>query len=217
MAVPTTQPTLHGFPVSPHVRTARLALAERGVAHTFQEVGLDQVQTPAFLAINPFGKMPALTHGELKLYETPAILVYADGLDGTGGSLQPFDLFARARMWQFIGVAQSFLYPDGIMGLWFNRLIAAAMGMTPDEGKAQAGAAATDKHLDVLEAALGGGLLAGGKLSLADLYCGAMVDYVAMTPEGKTMLATRPAVAAWLAKLNERQSFKDTFPAMLRG
>lgn len=72
-------------------------------------------------------------------------------------------------------------------------------------------------HLDVLEAELDRGFLAGGALSFADLYCGAMVDYVAMTRDGAALLATRPRLSAWLQELRRRHSFRDTFAPMLRG
>ncbi len=39
-------------------------------------LGKGESKTPAFLAINPMGKVPALRHGTLCLFESNAILVY---------------------------------------------------------------------------------------------------------------------------------------------
>lgn len=208
--------TLYGFPVSPHVRAARIAFHEAGVAIDFREIGLDHLPSDAYGAINPFRKMPALTHGALTLYETPALLTYANGVGGQSG-LEPADAAGRARMWQFIGVAQHYLYPVGVMQLYFQNVLAGLFGMDRNDAVAEASVAPTGLHLDVLEQALDGGFLAGRALSLADLYCGAMVDYVARTGDGRRLVAARPRLAAWLDHLRGRDSFKATVAAMLEG
>lgn len=211
-----TDPILYGFPVSPHVRAARIAFAEKGVAVTFNEIGFADLGTEAYGRINPFRKMPALVDGEVTLYETPALLIYADGI-GQGASLQPADVAERARMWQFIGVAQHHLFPVGVMQLYFHTVLAGLIGVPADPDVAQKAVAPTAGHLDALEAALGSGYLAGTGLSLADLYCGAMVDYIARTRAGHELLAVHPRVGGWLEALRERDSFKGSFAAMLTG
>ncbi|MBC8056731.1 MAG: glutathione S-transferase family protein [Rhizobiales bacterium] len=212
----STTPQLIGFPVSPHVRSARIAFHEKAVPVDFQPKGLDFVATDAYGAINPFRKMPALVLENRTLFETPALMVYADAT-GTGPSLEPSDPFARARMWQFIGVAQNHLYPAGVMKLYFHSVLAPLFGMATDAAVQADAVAPTTLHLDVLESAIGGGWLAGGQLTHADLYCGAMVDYIARTAEGAALIDTRPRVRSWLASLRARESFTTTFAPMLVG
>lgn len=207
---------LYGFPVSPNVRAARMAFHEKGIAIEFREIGPDHLPSKEYGAINPFRKMPALEHGGVTLYETPAIMTYADGI-GSGPSLEPADATHRAMMWQFIGVAQNYLYPVGCMQLYFQNVLAGLFGIERDIAAADGAVAPTSKHLDVLERALDSGHLAGGQLSQADLYCGAMVDYVARTRDGRALVAVRPNVSAWLTGLRARDSFKGTFAPMLQG
>jgi glutathione S-transferase len=207
---------LYGFPVSPHVRAARIAFQEKGVPVDFKEIGLDYLATEAYTRINPFRKMPALVHGDIVLFETPALMAYADA-SGHGASLQPVDPVGRARTVQFIGVAQQYLYPVGVMQLYFQNVLTSLFGMDKDETVASAAVAPTALHLDVLEAALNDGFLAGGTLSLADLYCGAMVDYVARTTDGRALVNARPKVSAWLEALRGRESFATTLAPMLTG
>jgi glutathione S-transferase len=210
-------PTLYGFPVSPNVRAARLAFAERVVTVDFREIGLDTLALAAYAAINPFRKMPALQHGALTLYETPAILTYANSL-GKGASLVPADAVAQARMWQFVGIAQHYLYPKAVMELYFHRVLAQLFGLEASPAIAEAAIPAVTIQFDVLEAALQAGpYLAGNALSFADLYCGPMVDYAARTKDGAALLAARPALAAWLGRLRQRDSFRSTLPSMLAG
>lgn len=207
--------TLYGFPVSPHVRAARIAFHEAAVTIDFREIGLDHLPSAAYGVINPFRKMPALTHGKLVIYETPALLTYANGI-GTG-TLEPAEPAARAKMWQFVGVAQHYLYPIGVMQLYFQNVLTGLFGMERDDAIADAAISPTTLHLDVLESALGEGFLTGTTLSLADLYCGAMVDYVARTSTGCGLVKARPRLLAWLEALRARDSFKATFAGMLAG
>jgi len=207
---------LYGFAVSPHVRAARIAFHEKGVAVDFKEIGLDHLGTEAYAKINPFRKMPTLVHGDFVVFETPALLAYADAV-GRGASLQPTDAKGRARTAQFIGVAQQYLYPVGVMQLYFQNVLTGLFGMDKDEGIATASVAPSALHLDVLETALEGGYLAGGALSLADLYCGAMVDYMARTKDGRALVADRPKVSGWLNHLRGRDSFAATLAPMLAG
>lgn len=207
---------LHGFSVSPHVRAARMAFAEKNVEIEFNEIGVGDLGSEGYGRINPFRKMPALTHGDLTLYETPALLVYADAI-GAGARLEPEGPAERARMWQFVGVAQGYLYPVGVMQLYFHSVLAGLFGMEPDGGLASSSVTPTASHLDVLEAALRRGHLAGDALSLADLYCGAMVDYIARTRDGRALVEARPSLSAWLEELRGRESFKATLAPMLAG
>jgi len=207
-------PVLLGFPVSPYVRAARIGFAEKSVEVTLTEIGMDHLATPAYRAINPLGKMPALTHGDLNLFETPALLVYANAI-GSGPSLEPEDPGARARMWTFLGVAQHRLYPDAVMGVYFHRVLAGMFGVEGDGAKAEAAAVALEVPLDLMEQSLGDGFLVGGALSLADLLCGVMIDYLARTQDGAKLLETRPKLTAWLESLRARPSFVSTFPVVL--
>lgn len=208
--------TLYGFPVSTHVRVARLAFHEKSVPVVFEKVTLEDLATEAYGAINPFRKMPALRHGNVTLYETLALITYAEAI-GTGGSLEPRSPRDRARMWQFVGIAQNYLHPIGAMQLYFHSVLAGLFGMTPDDGLAAAAVAPTTLHLDVIEAGLTHPYLAGDAISHADLYCGAAVDYIARTRAGAALLEERPNTSAWLARLRGRDSFQATFPDMLIG
>lgn len=209
-------PVLYGFALSPHVRAARIAFHEKDVPITLDEIGLDRLSEDWFGEINPFRKIPALVDGEVTLFETPALLVYANAI-GPGASLAPHGAAEQARMWQFIGVAQSYLYPIGIMQLYFHNVLAGLFGMEADAAVAEQAIEPVRRSLDVLEGALSGGYLAGDGLSLADIYCGAMVDYIARTRDGRRLVLERSKLAAWLDGLRERPSFTATFSPMLVG
>ena len=207
---------VHGFPVSPFVRTARIALVEKGVDHHFNEIGLDYLGTDEYAKLNPFRKMPVLQQGDFILYETPAILGYIDeAFDGP--SLQPIDPKARAQAQKWISVAGNYLYPVGVMQLFLQRIISPIMGGATDEVVVAESAKITSQHLDVLESELTTSFLVSDVLSLADIIAGSMVYYVNMTKEGSALVKARPKTATWLNTLSQRKSFQQTLAGLLEG
>lgn len=83
-------------------RASHIALEESGLAYDVQLVDFakaDQRQ-PAYLAINPKGRVPALATDQGVLTESPAILAYLATL-APAGLLAPVEPFAFARMQAF--------------------------------------------------------------------------------------------------------------------
>jgi glutathione S-transferase len=72
---------LYGFPPSPNTWQVRALASYLGVPLEFEFVDLTKggAQTPAFVAINPTARTPALVDGDFKLWETMAIMQYVAG------------------------------------------------------------------------------------------------------------------------------------------
>lgn len=207
---------LHGFSVSPFVRSARIALIEKEVDYHFNEVGFDHLATDEYAKLNPFQKMPVLQQENFVIYETPAILGYIDEVfDGV--SLQPADSKARAQMRKWIGISSNYLYPIGVMQLFLQRIMFPIMGNEPDETVVEHATNTIAQHLNVIEHELVDAFLIGNALSLADIITGAMIDYVNMTKEGSAVIHARPKTAAWLNRLSQRESFKQSLAGLLEG
>ncbi len=59
--------------------------------------------------------------------------------------------------------------------------------------------------------------LTGDSLALADVALPCHLDFLAPTPEGERVIAIRPALGAFQARMAERQSMAETtFPALAR-
>lgn len=69
---------LYGFPASPNTWKVRALAAHLGVPleHEFVDLTKGASHTPAYLAINPTGRTPALVDGDFKLWESVAIMQY---------------------------------------------------------------------------------------------------------------------------------------------
>src|SRR5262249_12100896 len=89
---PMASPVVYGHAYSTYTRTARLVLEEKGIEYELEEVDILQGagQSPAHLARQPFGKVPAFEHDGFRLYETIAITRYIDEAF-PGPKLQPAD------------------------------------------------------------------------------------------------------------------------------
>jgi glutathione S-transferase len=129
-----SDPVLYGLSRSVYTRIARLALEEKGVRYTLEEVeifGPDGVPHE-HLQRQPFGRIPAFAHDGFLLYETDAITRYVDETF-VGSRLQPQEPLARARMNQVIGIVDSYAYRPMVWGVFGARIVAPAENIQPDE------------------------------------------------------------------------------------
>ncbi len=196
-----------GLPPSSYVRTARLICANKGVEHTLQPVDF---RSEAYKADHhPFARMPALQHGDLRLYECLAIGTYVDGAF-EGPALQPDDALARARMMQWISVVNDYVY-DQIVGCCVSeRFVKPMRGLEPDEAKIAAAVPKIEEALDVVAAEVAGqDYLVGDTVTLADLFLAPVMHYLAATPEGEQLLPSRSAIGDWMERMGETPGFAE--------
>lgn len=203
--------TLFGFPQSSYTWTARLVLDEKGVAYDLDPVELG---SEANLAVHPFGKIPAIRHGDFLLYETSAICRYVDeAFDGP--PLQPADARARAQMEQWISSANANYDTDIIRHVVLERLVAPRFGRDPDEAKIAAALPRIGRDVEVLESWLGGhAWLAGDEVSIADFFMLPIMFYLYAVPEGRPLFEGRAAIGRWWEAVSSRPSFAATRPPM---
>jgi glutathione S-transferase len=207
------EPILFGAAYSVYVRTARLALAEKGVAYRLVEVDVHGPggAPPDYLAQRqPFGRIPAFEHDGFRLYETGAIARYADEAF-TGPRLQPSDPRGRARMNQIISLLDSYAYRTLVWDIFVERVRVPIRGQKSDEARI---AAALPKAATCLAAVVDlmgeGPFLAGPALTLADLHAVPMLIYFRMAEEGAALLRRAPSLAAWLERMDRRASIRAT-------
>ena len=105
------RPIVYGPATSPYVWSARLALAEKGVAHELVEVSVAEFRAEPHISRHPFGKVPAFEHDGFALYETQAIMRYVDEAFAAA-PLQPIELHPFARMNQIMGIVDAYLAPS---------------------------------------------------------------------------------------------------------
>ena len=120
---------LHHFP-SPNPQKVTFALKELGLDCEIVPIDLakGEQRQPDFLALNPFGRVPVLTDGDLTITESHAILAY---LGEKTGKLWPASAAERAEALQWLFVLSQHIMPAA--GQVALRLRAKIMGIPLDE------------------------------------------------------------------------------------
>ena len=177
-------------------RPVWLALLEKQVPFELVPVTLDGEQfEPAFLALNPFGHIPVLVDGDLRVIESQAILDYLEAKYPTP-SLLPQDAptLAKVRMVQFVALNE--LLP-AIAGLLINE------ADTSDFQYAQRRAT---NSLNFLESLLEDTpFVAGEQLTLAEIVAGSLVPAL---PKLDMPLIAYPRLNAWSERLLTRSTWQ---------
>ncbi|MFM2355450.1 MAG: hypothetical protein RLZZ528_1186 [Pseudomonadota bacterium] len=159
-------------------------------------------RSPAFLAINPAGGIPAMRDGDLVLAESLAINLYL--ARAYGGALGPMTPAEEAKMTEWALFAATSIEPFAVSVLFANR----------DFGAGSPGAKAViaemlgklEKPVAALETVLkGGSHLVGGRFTVADINLAECLRYAQGEAE---FLGRFPAVKAWLEACQARPAFK---------
>ena len=201
--------TLFGLAPSSYTRTARLALAEKGIAYTFHECG---PHGPDILAVNPFGRLPALTDGDFTVYETSAIVRYLDeSFDGP--PLLPSSIAERARCEQWTSAFNAYVYDAFVVRYIRQYFFPQGADGQPDRAAIDAALAEIPATLAILDAGYGKSTwLAGESISMADLFVMPVLAYLARMPEGPQLLAATTHMRRALEAMRQRPSFSATAP-----
>ncbi|AFZ58519.1 glutathione S-transferase family protein [Anabaena cylindrica FACHB-243] len=184
-----TKPTKLQLYGGPQTRTPIIQwyLEELGVSYDYisLNIGANEQRQPEFLAINPMGKVPAIVDGDLKLWESGAILLYL----AEKYQQMPNSLAERAKIEQWVIFANATLAP------------------------ALFSADKREKEMPILLTPLNKILqqkqfLLGEKLSVGDIAVASYLHYA------KVLLSLDyrqyPSVVAYLERIAARPAFKNT-------
>lgn len=188
---------VYGFPRSTFVNIVRLVLTHKDVAYRFED--LEPVMGRSeHLALHPFNRVPIFRHGDFTVYETRAIVGYIDEVFA-GARLTPQNPHARARMNQWIGVVDSYVYPYMIYHVTHERLVFPELGIASDEKVVAHALPKVENALVAIERELADGrdYLLGPELSIADFYLLPSTFAFSLTEEGKAMYPKYPTFCRW--------------------
>ena len=138
---------LYHFP-SPNPQKVTFALGELGLECELVPVDLSkgEQRKPEFLAINPFGRVPVLTDGDLTLWDAQVILAY---LGEKTGKMWPTPMAGRLDALRWLFFLCGHLTPPA--GEVANRVRSKVLGVPLDEAMVARGEKALPAVLQVLE------------------------------------------------------------------
>lgn len=182
------------------------------------EFSKEDHKSPAYLKLNPRGKVPTLKDGDFVLYESLAIMAYLDRKYPDppifGRTLQETGL-----IWRAISETESYLVAAGtkvIVPIFFGK------GLEKTD-EIQAAAAAIRDELKRLDTALAGSVwLVGSSISAADIALFPLIQLLlraaskdaakplnlGFSPLGQTY----PNIAAWVKRVEAIPGYEKTYP-----
>jgi glutathione S-transferase len=134
-----------------------------------------------------------------------------------GAPLQPEDVHEWSRMNQIIGIIDAYAWPAIAGAILYNRLLVPRfLGGAPDETAIAAALPRARLCLAEINRLKGDHrFLAADFITLADLMAAPLLWYFARVPDGAAPFAEHPSLVEWLKRMEERQSFQVTKPAVL--
>lgn len=193
--------TLYGTPRSSAGRCV-WALEEIGVAYQIKDVDMKSKEhkSEEFLKINPNGKIPALTDGDVTLFESMAINFYL-------AEAYKKELLGNTPKERGLVHQWSFWASSELQGPVINLLIQKVFMPADkrDNNVIEENTKALPALLNVLNNTLAGKkYLAGDHFTLADLNTASVVGVCHAIGEN---LSSYPNVQSWLAGLSDRPAF----------
>ncbi len=178
-------------------RIARWMLEEVGQPYRTEVLDYGTtMKAPAYLAVNPMGKVPALTHGDAVVTEAAAICAYlADAFPQAGLAPPPGDhLRAPYYRWLFFAAGP-------IEAAVSNK----AFGfVVPPERQGSVGYGSFERVMKALDDAVSAGdYLLGDKFSAADVYLGSQIGFGLMF----NTIEKRPAFENYWQRLTARPAY----------
>jgi glutathione S-transferase len=178
-------------------RIVRWMLEEVGQPYRTEVLDFPAMKEPAYLAVNPMGKVPAITHGTTVVTEAAAICAYlADAFPQAGLAPAPGDR-ERGAYYRWL-----FFAAGPLEAATTNK---ALQFEVPAGREKMAGYGTYADVLNALETAVSGReFLAGDRFSAADLYVGAHLSWGMMFGT----IEKRPAFERYWERLAARPAHR---------
>jgi glutathione S-transferase len=203
-----------GAPQSNYVWVTRIACGEKGVPYTLVS---GMPHTPEVDAIHPFGKIPAMRHGDLTLCESRAICFYIDHAFA-GPPLAPRDPGAGAQTEQWISLVNTTIDPLLVRQYLAAYFFPRTADGQPDRAVIDAALPKMEQHFAVLDRAVAKtGHLVGETFTLADINLLPILFYVDKLPESRAMLRRAANLDAYYRHHLARASVTETTPPPFPG
>ena len=203
-----------GAPQSNYVWVARIACVEKDVPYTLVPA---LPHTPEVGAIHPFGKIPAMRHGDLTLCESRAICFYVDHAFA-GPPLAPRDPVAGARAEQWVSLVNTHVDPLLVRQYLAAYFFPGTPDGQPNRAVIDAALPKMEPIVSLLDRAVGKtGHLVGDGFTLADINLLPILFYLDKLPESRAMLRRATNLDAYYKRHTARSSIAQTTPPPFPG
>ena len=174
-------------------RVIRWMLEEVGAPYETKLVDYAVMKSPDYLAINPMGKVPAISHGDEVVTETAAICAYLADAFPEAGLIPPAGHRKRGAYYRWL-----FFAAGPVEAAVTNKALKVEVN---EEQSRFVGYGNFDAAIDALELALKPGpYICGDQFTAADLYVGSQIGYGMLFGS----IEKRPLFEDYFARLQAR-------------
>jgi len=203
--------------VSPNCRRPLAVAAHLGIdlEHVVVDFFKGEQKSPDYLAINPNGKIPTLVDGDLKLWESAAIMQYlAD--QKQANTLYPAELAARANVHRWMYWGLNHFGPAVGVFTWENFAKPTFGFGEPDQDRLANAKGDFATVAAILDAHLGenGPFVCGDEVTLADF---GLAGAEHLWDRAQLPLDGHDNIIAWRARLNQVPAWQATAPEVPGG
>lgn len=174
-------------------RVVRWMLEEVGTPYETKVIDYAVMKGPDYLAINPMGKVPAITHGDEVVTETAAICAYLAEAFPEAQLIPPVGHRKRGTYFRWL-----FFAAGPVEAAVTNKALKVEVS---EEQRGFVGYGSFDAAIDALEHALRPGpYICGDQFTAADLYVGSQIGYGMMFGS----IEKRPLFEDYFARIQAR-------------
>ncbi|MEM9447528.1 MAG: glutathione S-transferase [Cyanobacteria bacterium P01_E01_bin.6] len=190
---------LYGHDLSGNTYKVRLFLELLDVEYDYQQIDLmkGEHKQPPYLAINPFGQVPALVDGDVVLQDAQGILAYLARKYG-GDDWLPTDALCLSRVVRWLSTTAGEIRQGPENARLFHLFGVKAINIDRAMEKAGLILQQLDDHLSTRT------WLECDRPTIADI---AVFPYVALAPDGNIDLDAYPHVLAWTDRIKQLPGF----------
>lgn len=186
---------LYGHEMSGNSYKVRLFLELLNLEYEWVKVDLmkGEHKSPEYLTLNPFGQVPLLVDGDIKLADAQAILVYLARQYG-GEEWLPLDALSLAQVVRWLSTTAGEVRQGPENARLYHLFGATSINIDRAHQKAELILTQLDKHLSTRT------WLEFERTTIADI---AVFPYIALAPDGKIDLAPYPNVLVWIERIKQ--------------
>jgi glutathione S-transferase len=182
---------------------------EKGIEYTLTETA---IFAPELLTVHPLGKMPALRHGDVCLFESKAIATYLDRVFA-GPEIFPSAPLAAALTEQWVSFVNTVVDRTFIRTYLYEYIAALRGRRQPDRNVIDKVLPDLHRQIAILDTAVKPtGFLVADRFTFADINLMPILHRLAQAPEGRDALAGAVHLSNYYERHAQRNSFQRTSP-----
>jgi glutathione S-transferase len=185
---------LYDFELSGNCYKVRLMLSLLGLEHELVSIDIKsgEQKSPAYLKLNPLGKVPVLTDSDVVIRDSQAILVYLARRYG-GDDWLPKSPEQMSKVVQWLSTAASEIQ-NGLATVRRHFLLNAPIDLESANQTAHHILQIIDEHLQERD------WLECDRLTIADIAC---FPYIGLASDANIDLKPYPHIVAWLDRIKK--------------